>query len=40
MIAVYYWALHHTHKSYADIAYELFLPLGALSNWILQICKQ
>jgi hypothetical protein len=37
-LATYFWALHHDRNRYAEISSRLSLPLGALLQWILQIC--
>jgi hypothetical protein len=33
---LFFWATHHHVMSYGEIAYELCLPLGVLSTWILR----
>lgn len=36
-IAIQFWALHHERMRYAEICFELSLPLGALLQWLLEM---
>lgn len=38
IIALYFWALYQERTRYSDISFELLLPVGALLDWILQMC--
>jgi hypothetical protein len=37
---LFFWATHHHVMSYGEIAYELCLPLGVLSTWILRYVER
>jgi ribosomal protein S24E len=38
-VAVFFWSLYHQRMTYAEISFQLSLPLGALLQWILQMCN-